>query len=79
MNGGTMRYRLHKRLFFKISTFEDWLCQQKFGRVEWPYYVTECAQRVLCLGLGHVPINDQCCNPEHDFCAYCGKTMPGAA
>lgn len=32
-----------------------------------------------CKILGHVPIADQCGIPNHDFCAYCMKSMPGKA
>lgn len=25
----------------------------------------------------HTPERDMCNNPDHDFCAFCGKSMPG--
>ena len=31
----------------------------------------------LCLIVGHSPIADQCGIPDHDYCAYCMKVMPG--
>jgi len=34
-------------------------------------------QRLGCLLFGHVPIPDQCGIPDHDYCAYCQKSMPG--
>lgn len=33
---------------------------------------------VGCKVFGHHPISD-CHVPEHDFCAYCRKSMPGQA
>lgn len=33
----------------------------------------------LCLYFGHEPVADQCNKPEHDFCVYCHKSMPGSA
>lgn len=33
----------------------------------------------LCAVFGHSPTRDQCGRPEHDFCLWCSKTMPGAA
>lgn len=73
-----VRYRLHKRLFFRISELEDRICDKPWVK-DWHFSITEGAQKALCLVLSHVPINDQCCIPEHDFCAYCGKSMPGKA
>lgn len=35
--------------------------------------------RLLCLAYGHMPERDQCGRPEHDFCLWCNKRMPGAA
>jgi hypothetical protein len=45
----------------------------------YPYWVSDPGDKVACWILGHVPIPDQCCKPDHDFCAYCGKSMPGKA
>lgn len=33
----------------------------------------------LCRVYGHKPVADQCNRPEHDFCVYCSKRMPGTA
>lgn len=33
----------------------------------------------LCRIYGHKPVADQCNKPEHDFCVYCLKKMPGTA
>lgn len=33
----------------------------------------------LCTRYGHEPVADQCNLPEHDFCVYCHKRMPGTA
>lgn len=74
----TRRERLHRRMFHAITRFEDRICEKSWVR-DWHFSITEGTQKVLCVMLGHVPISDQCCIPEHDFCAFCGKSMPGAA
>lgn len=61
----TRRYRLHKAIFFKVDN--------------WPYWASSPVIWVSCKILGHVPIADQCGNPDHDFCAYCMKSTPGKA
>lgn len=33
-------------------------------------------QWVLCRIQGHQPERDQCGRPEHDYCLWCGKSMP---
>lgn len=50
----------------------------------WPdgvfrFWPSHSIQRLLCLVSGHVPIADQCNNPEHDYCAWCQKSMPNGA
>lgn len=34
---------------------------------------------LLCLVFGHEAVPDQCNIPDHDFCAFCSKSMPGQA
>lgn len=41
------------------------------------WFPNQKAQKVICLIAGHVPIPDNCGIPEHDYCAWCGKPMPG--
>lgn len=48
---------------------DDW-------EVDWPY---DAAQWVICRAFGHDPAMDQCGRPEHDFCLWCRKLMPGRA
>lgn len=44
------------------------------------YWVIERpAKWVLCVHLGHEPIQDQCGRPEHDHCVWCRRPMPGQA
>lgn len=82
-----MRYRLHKRLFFRVERLDDWVFDRfwepdkpnSWKSTVYEKFPDHRLQQALCLTLGHVPINDQCCKPEHDFCAYCGKSMPGKA
>lgn len=47
--------------------FKEWL----------PQWLQAGTQRILCLVAGHDPTHDQCENPEHDFCLWCDKSMPG--
>jgi len=35
--------------------------------------------RTECLLRGHEPVRDHCGRPEHDFCGWCDKAMPGQA
>lgn len=72
-----MMNKIHKWLFFKIEHADDWMYDH-MGRV-WGWIPWRGLNRIACFALGHVPISDTCCLPAHDFCAYCGKTMPGAA
>lgn len=34
-------------------------------------------QGVLCRLAGHQPVEDACRIPDHDYCAWCGRSMPG--
>ncbi len=50
------------------------------GRPEWTWAIRDqWIGRALCLIAGHEPIMDQCHRPDHDFCAWCRKLMPGRA
>lgn len=40
------------------------------------WWLNDLAHAVLCLVFGHTPERDQCNNPEHDYCLWCGKSMP---
>lgn len=44
---------------------------------ETPWWILNLWQWLGCKLLGHVPIPDQCGIPDHDFCAWCQKSMPG--
>ena len=59
--------RLYNRWDGKVP---DWLLYS--GWADWWW-------RAVCLIWSHSPICDQCNLPEHDYCAWCGKPMPGAA
>ncbi|WP_020525870.1 hypothetical protein [Catelliglobosispora koreensis] len=57
--------------------FMHWLWD---GTPDWlPGWLRDTAARIACLICGHEAIADQCCNPEHDFCAWCQKSMPHQA
>jgi hypothetical protein len=44
-----------------------------------PDGLTTVVARLLCRRYGHEPTCDQCHRPEHDFCVWCNKLMPGQA
>jgi hypothetical protein len=37
------------------------------------------AKWLLCRLFGHKAIGDQCGIPEHDFCVWCDRSLPGQA
>jgi hypothetical protein len=61
------------------------------GRPEWTWPLSDnwplnrwlslddAVGRVLCVFYGHDPICDQCHKPDHDFCSWCRRSMPGMA
>lgn len=59
--------RLHRWILRKFGdTDKDWV-DQMYNPL----------QRLACLFTGHTPERDQCMRPEHDFCLWCHKPMPG--
>lgn len=50
-----------------------------FKTENWPWWTDVIISPVACLILGHYPIGDQCGKPDHDYCAWCMKSMPGKA
>lgn len=48
-------------------------------REKMPWWVRSVAQQALCLLFRHDPVRDQCNRPDHDFCLWCQKSMPGRA
>lgn len=44
-----------------------------------PWWINDWGQKILCRVTGHDPQQDQCLRPEHDFCIWCNKSMPGKA
>jgi hypothetical protein len=71
-------YRLRQRIFWRLETLDYWIMDHAPERV-WLAFPSGQINRMACTLLGHVPIPDQCNKPEHDFCAFCSKRMPGAA
>jgi hypothetical protein len=50
------------------------------GRPEWTWSIRdEWIGRPLCWLFGHEAICDQCHKPDHDYCCWCRKLMPGRA
>ena len=45
---------------------------------EWPEWLAQPILRVMCKGLGHQPVDDQCNKPEHRLCTWCHKRQPYA-
>jgi len=42
-------------------------------------FIEEPGLKLLCKLFSHSPVVDMCNMPEHDYCAWCRKSMPGAA
>jgi hypothetical protein len=55
---------------------ERWVSVSTLERID---MVVQALQRPLCWLLGHQPERDQCNLPEHDYCLFCQKSMPGQA
>jgi len=81
-----VRYRIRKKIiqwfWFWPDRHDDLLDddEARFDRI--------CERHDRILGLlapalrllaRHEPIRDQCNRPEHDFCIWCRKLMPGMA
>lgn len=50
------------------------------GWPDWkPAWFIDAMSWLGCKVCGHEPIADQCGKPEHDFCAWCRKSMPHQA
>lgn len=82
--GQSLRYRVHYKIITRLNRFEDWLCEQPdwLSGHDWLYpagFSPSLLMDLLCWLLGHEPIVDQCLIPAHDYCAWCGLTMPGQA
>lgn len=71
------------RQFLRNETYLKWDDLDKnfepFGIDEFAKEVQEPLLKMLCEHVGHEPVSDQCGKPEHDFCHWCNKLMPGAA
>ena len=50
-----------------------------FGIDECEENLVEPLKKLICDKVGHTPIQDQCCKPEHDFCLWCRVLTPGQA
>lgn len=62
----------------------DRLTASQIDRVpDWAWtaygWITDVTARACCLIVGHEPVCDQCCQPEHDFCVWCKTLTPGQA
>lgn len=71
------RQRLRKWLFWKVNNYDDWV--YKTDKPDW-MYVPDWPEAFFCTVLSaHYPEADQCGIPAHDFCLWCGKSMPNQA
>lgn len=64
----TKTERIHQKIHF-------WLDDLPYSL----WWLNEAGNWLTCKILGHIAIPDQCMNADHDFCAYCLKSMPGKA
>lgn len=72
------RRELRRRIQWKVDQYEDWLCDRNWTPDF--LFVPERVNRALCIVLGgHVPMEDQCGIPEHDYCAICQASTPDGA
>jgi hypothetical protein len=66
--------RVTSWIWFTEDRFPDWLLDSRaYDRVRGWLARLECAMH------GHKAVRDQCGIPDHDFCVFCQKSMPGAA
>lgn len=73
------RFRLRSWLWWKEEDYTDWVYDH--SKHEWMYLgpFWEVVNKIECFLLGHHSIPDHCGIPEHDYCMFCRKSMPGAA
>lgn len=69
-----MKRRVTQWIWFTEDRFPDWLLGSR--AYDW---ARGWIARVECALNGHKPVRDQCGMPDHDFCVFCLKSMPGAA
>jgi hypothetical protein len=71
------RQRLRVWLFWRVNNYDDWV--YKTDKPDW-MYVPHWPETFFCTILfAHQPEGDQCGMPAHDFCLWCGKSMPNQA
>lgn len=75
--------RFRRRVFFWLNDdayelAEKWLGEARADRfIDWfEPWVERPTVKALCSLFRHEPISE-CSIPDHDFCAYCRKGMPG--
>ena len=56
-------------------TWED----PRWDRIAPSWFLTAWKWIGCNLLFGHMPISDQCNIPDHDYCGWCGKSMPRMA
>lgn len=78
MSGFSRRDRIMRFLLFRVEERWDDIADKR-GWPDWASF-PDWPRRWLCRLLrAHAPIPDQCCLPEHDYCAWCQRSMPGQA
>jgi hypothetical protein len=73
----SLRRRLHLQYYWWIDKVTDRVSDKWPKAPDWIYAFNE--KTYLCWLLGHYPGLDNCTKPEHDFCLFCHKLMPGQA
>jgi hypothetical protein len=83
------RIRNRQTVGTRLHRVYSWLSDGIYDRLpqdgaDWPLNVLNAlierpGRWVLCKLYGHEPVRDQCGRPEHDFCGWCNRPMPGGA
>lgn len=73
----TFELRVPKKVRWFVQGDLAW--QDRLPDRLWDYLPIRRLQQTLCLIEGHTPIPDQCSQPEHDYCAWCQKSLPDQA
>lgn len=66
-----MKTKIHRWVMIKLGD-----APPVFRDINPLWWVADFAHKTVCFFSGHTPERDQCNNPDHDFCLWCGKSMP---
>ena len=75
----TYLHRMSRRADINNWTWRTWLAWVP-ERKWWPIWIDDqWWHKLWCWAIDHDPIQDHCGMPDHDLCAWCGKSMPSQA